>query len=104
MKYGERIREGMIVGIFEAAMLVCFAASWPFNLRRAYLARTNVGTSITFMSIVLVGYLFGVANKLVNDDINYVLAFYLLDIALVSAGVIIYIRNRKFDNVSRNDE
>ena len=92
----------MIVGIFEAAMLVCFAASWPFNLRRAYLARTNVGTSITFMSIVLIGYLFGVANKLVNDDINYVLAFYILDIALVSAGVLIYIRNRKFDNVSRN--
>jgi len=104
MIYGEGIREGMIVGIFEAAMLVCFAASWPFNLRRAYLARTNVGTSITFMSIVLIGYLFGVANKLVNDDINYVLAFYILDIALVSAGVLIYIRNRKFDNLSRNND
>ena len=104
MIYGEGIRDGMIVGIFEAAMLVCFAASWPFNLRRAYLARTNVGTSITFMSIVLIGYLFGVANKLVNDDINYVLAFYILDIALVSAGVLIYIRNRKFDNLSRNND
>lgn len=104
MIYGEGIREGMIVGIFEAAMLVCFAASWPFNLRRAYLARTNVGTSITFMSIVLIGYLFGVANKLVNDDINYVLAFYILDIALVSAGVLIYIRNRKFDSLSRNND
>ena len=104
MIYGEGIREGMIVGIFEAAMLVCFAASWPFNLRRAYLARTNVGTSITFMSIVLIGYLFGVANKLVNDDINYVLAFYILDIALVSAGVLIYIRNRKYDNLSRNND
>ena len=104
MIYGEGIRECMIVGIFEAAMLVCFAASWPFNLRRAYLARTNVGTSITFMSIVLIGYLFGVANKLVNDDINYVLAFYILDIALVSAGVLIYIRNRKYDNLSRNND
>jgi len=104
MIYGEGIRNGMIVGIFEAAMLVCFAASWPFNLWRAYLARTNVGTSITFMSIVLIGYLFGVANKLVNDDINYVLAFYILDIALVSAGVLIYIRNRKFDNLSRNND
>ena len=104
MIYGEGIREGMIVGIFEAAMLVCFAASWPFNLRRAYLARTNVGTSITFMSIVLIGYLFGVANKLVNDDINYVLAFYILDIALVSAGVLIYIRNRRFDKLSRNND
>jgi len=95
----------MIVGIFEAAMLVCFAASWPFNLRKAYRARTNVGTSILFMSIVLLGYIFGVINKLVSDDISYVLAFYLLDIALVSTGVIIYIRNRKFDNkVAKNSE
>ena len=87
----------MIIGIFEAAMLVCFAASWPFNLRKAYRARTNVGTSIFFMSIVLLGYLFGVLNKIVNEDYTYVLAFYLLDIALVSTGVIIYIRNRKYD-------
>jgi len=94
----------MIVGIFEAAMLVCFAASWPFNLRRAFKARTNVGTSITFMSIVLLGYLFGVANKIVSDEINYVMAFYILDIALVSAGIIIYFRNRRLDRVSPKAE
>jgi hypothetical protein len=87
----------MITGIFEAAMLVCFAASWPFNLRKAFRARTNVGTSILFMSIVLLGYIFGVVNKLINDDISYVLAFYILDIGLVSTGVLIYLRNRKFD-------
>ena len=90
----------MITGIFEAAMLVCFAASWPFNLRKAFRARTNVGTSILFMPIVLVGYICGVINKLINDDISYVLAFYLLDIALVSTGVLIYIRNKKYDSAS----
>ncbi|MBO6083812.1 MAG: hypothetical protein J6W72_00075 [Candidatus Methanomethylophilaceae archaeon] len=79
-------------------MLVCFAASWPFNLRKAFRARTNVGTSILFMSIVLLGYIFGVVNKLINDDISYVLAFYILDIGLVSTGVLIYLRNRKFDS------
>ena len=88
----------MIVGLFEAAMLVCFAASWPFNLVKAYHARTNVGTSILFMLIILMGYLFGVANKIVSDDINYVLCFYILDIFLVSAGVLIYIRNRFIDS------
>jgi hypothetical protein len=84
----------MAIGIFEAAMLLCFAASWPFNLRKAYRARTNVGTSILFMVIILAGYACGVINKLVNDDISYVLAFYLLDMALVSVGVAIYFRNR----------
>jgi uncharacterized membrane protein YczE len=87
----------MVIGIFEAAMLICFAASWPFNLRKAYRARTNVGTSIAFMLIILMGYMFGVINKLVNDDITYVLAFYILDIALVGTGVAIYMRNRGFD-------
>ncbi len=92
----------MITGIFEAAMLVCFAASWPFNLVRAYRVRTNIGTSILFMSIVLLGYICGITNKLVNDDINYVLAFYLLDLALVSIGILIYFRNRLFDKKRAN--
>lgn len=87
----------MAIGLFEAAMLICFAISWPFNLRKAYRARTNVGTSIAFMLIILLGYMFGVINKLVNDDITYVLAFYVLDIALVGTGVVIYMRNRGFD-------
>ncbi len=87
----------MAIGIFEAAMLVCFAASWPFNLRKAYKARTTVGTSLSFMAIILVGYGCGVINKLINDDITYVLAFYLLDIALVATGVAIYFRNRDLD-------
>ena len=89
----------MIVGIFEAAMLVCFAVSWPFNLMKAYKARTNVGTSILFMSIVLLGYICGIINKLVNDDINYVLAFYILDLCLVTVGILIYLRNMRFDSI-----
>lgn len=88
----------MIVGIFEAAMLICFAASWPFNLVKAYRARTNVGTSILFMSIVLLGYVCGIINKLVSDDINYVLAFYILDLLLVTIGVLIYLRNMRIDS------
>ena len=91
----------MITGIFEAAMLVCFAASWPFNLTRAYRARTNIGTSLPFMLIIIVGYICGIANKLVNDDITYVLAFYVFDLALVSIGLVIYARNKVLDDKSK---
>jgi membrane protein DedA with SNARE-associated domain len=87
----------MIYGIFEAAMLLCFAASWPFNLLKAYRARTNVGTSIIFMSVVLLGYIFGIANKVVNNDMSYVMAFYILDLALVATGILIYVRNGRLD-------
>lgn len=89
----------MAIGIFEAGMLICFAASWPFNLRRAYKARTTVGTSVAFMAIILVGYSLGVVSKFVNDDISYVLAFYILDICLVGIGVAIYFRNRRLDRM-----
>ena len=77
-------------------MLICFAFSWPFNIVKNYRARTNVGTSIFFMSIVLMGYIFGIANKFVSDDVNYVLAFYFLDLFLVTIGILVYIRNRRF--------
>jgi hypothetical protein len=87
----------MIYGIFEAAMLICFAASWPFNLTKSYKAGTNVGTSLPFMLIILLGYIFGIANKVVNDDLSYVLAFYVFDLALVSTGVLIYARNARLD-------
>ena len=90
----------MAIGLFEAAMLICFAISWPFNLRRAYKARTNIGTSISFMAIILAGYMFGVLEHLINGDVTYVLLFYLLDISLVTTGVLIYVRNGKIDRAA----
>ena len=96
-KYVSQNAVSMIPDIFEAAMLICFAASWPFNLLKAYRARTTVGTSVLFMLIVLLGYICGIADKFVSDDITYVLAFYIFDLGLVTIGVLIYLRNRKLD-------
>ena len=90
----------MIPGIFEALMLVCFAASWPFNLLKAYRARTNVGTSLIFMLVIIAGYLCGLINKFVNDDISYVVFFYVFDLLLVFIGVLIYARNKTLDDYS----
>jgi len=87
----------MIPGIFEALMLICFAASWPFNLLKAYRARTAAGTSVIFMVIILIGYICGILNKIVNDDIDYVMAFYIVDLLLVLFGVLIYFRNKALD-------
>lgn len=84
-------------GIFEVAMLLCFAISWPFNIRASLKARTAKNKSITFELLVEVGYVFGMLNKVVNDDINYVFAFYVLDFALVLTDILIYVRNRRLD-------
>ena len=99
----------MIGGIFEVIMLLCFAAAWPANILKAYRARTAVGTSLPFMLIIEVGYVCGMLNKVVNDEVfidgvfNYVLAFYILDFCLVLIGVILYFRNRAIVRAGRAD-
>ncbi len=87
----------LATGVFEVIMMLCFAAAWPFNIMRSYRARTAMGTSPWFMIIIEIGYIFGVLNKVVRDDINYVVAFYILDIVLVAIGLALYVRNRQID-------
>ncbi len=87
----------MIGDFLEIGMLLCFAASWPFNIRKSYLCRTAIGKSIAFELIIEMGYFCGVARKFVIDEINYVLAFYILDIFLVAIDMALYFRNRRLD-------
>ena len=93
----------MLTGIFEVGMLLCFAAAWPANIYKAYRARTTLGTSLPFMLIVELGYVCGMANKLINDDINYVMAFYIFDFVLVLIGIIVYFRNMAIDKAKGRD-
>lgn len=84
-------------------MLLCFAAAWPANIYKAYRARTTLGTSLPFMLIVELGYVCGMANKLINNDINYVMAFYIFDFVLVMIGIIVYFRNMAIDKAKGRD-
>lgn len=87
----------MIADFLEVAMLLCFACSWPFSIRRAWRSRTALGKSIEFNFIVILGYFCGIGAKIVSGNINFVVAFYLLDIFLVSTDIVLYFRNRRFD-------
>jgi len=87
-------------GIFEVLMLLCFAISWPFNIRASLKARTAKNRSIVFELLVEMGYIFGMLNKIVNNDVNYVFAFYLLDFFLVLTDILIYVRNRRLDRLA----
>ncbi len=78
-------------------MLLCFAASWPFNIIKSWKCRTAVGKSIMFEVIVVIGYFCGIGSHIANDQINMVIAFYILDIILVSTDMALYFRNRKLD-------
>ena len=84
-------------GIFETVMLVCFGLSWPLNVIKAYKARTAKGTSLPFILLIITGYIAGITAKLISGQVNYVLVVYLLNLAIVSLNVLVYIRNAALD-------
>lgn len=84
--------------LFEAAMLVCFGFSWPLNVVKAYKARTAKGTSLAFIILIITGYVAGITAKFLNHQLNYVLAVYFLNLAIVLTNVFVYIRNVNLDN------
>lgn len=86
-----------MVQVFEMIMLVCFGLSWPFNITKSIRSRTAKGKSVLFEIMIIIGYLCGVAGKLIGGNITYVLAFYAVDILLVSTDLILTFRNRKLD-------
>ena len=83
--------------ILETVMLVCFGFSWPLNVIKAYRAKTAKGTSLTFILLIITGYIAGISAKLISGQINYVLIAYILNLAIVSLNVIVYFRNVSLD-------
>ena len=79
--------------IFETVMLICFGCSWPMNLIKAYKARTAKGTSLPFILLIITGYVAGILAKIVNGQINYVFAVYILNIVIVFGNLFVYFRN-----------
>lgn len=90
--------------ILEIIMIVSFGASWPMNVMKSYKARTAKGKSLAFLLLILFGYVAGITSKLVNEAYMaqfaekwYVLFFYCLNFVMVSADLLMYIRNRRLD-------
>ena len=83
--------------ILETIMLLCFGFSWPLNVIKAYKAKTTKGTSLPFIILIITGYVAGITAKILTDQINYVLIAYILNLAIVSINVLVYLRNYTFD-------
>lgn len=87
------------MSFFEAAMLICFGASWPFAVRKTYITKCVKGKSRLFLSLVIVGYVCGIINKILNS-MDIVLWLYVINLLLVSSDFVLCIlyRNIKIDN------
>ena len=97
--------------IMEMLMVICFGVSWPLNIAKAWKARTAKGTSVLFYFFIWIGYIFAIVGKLVLIACNapqpwyhtvkwYVMFFYVLNTLMVSAGILIYARNRALDKLA----
>ena len=91
--------------LLEITMLICFGFSWPFNAVKSYKARTAKGKSVTFLCLIIIGYIAGIASKFVNPHFDfkskwYVLFFYALNLFMVSVDLGLYFRNRRLDRIN----
>lgn len=83
--------------LLESTMLVCFGLSWPMNLAKNIKAKSAKTMSLQFILLIIAGYIAGIAAKLYNHKFNYVLAVYLLNLVIVSANLIVYFINKRYD-------
>jgi len=86
--------------ILEAAMVICFGISWPISIMKSLRSRTAKGKSLIFMLLIWIGYIFGIASKVLGNSITYVLFFYVLNLVMVSIDIGLYFRNRGLDRIA----
>ncbi|MFA6291890.1 MAG: hypothetical protein WC637_08930 [Victivallales bacterium] len=79
--------------IFEALMLICFGAAWPFSIWRIWKTKVARGKSMWFLCIVLTGYVSGVIHKVLNS-LDYVIILYIMNSILVSVDIVLSWRYR----------
>ena len=94
----------------EIIMLLCFGASWPVNLIKSCQAKTAKGKSPIFLIFIILGYLAGILSKLFNSDYMasfgsnwYVMFFYVLNMIMAMADLLIYARNKKLDKARESE-
>ena len=76
---------------FEIGMLLCFGFSWPISIAKALRTRQVSGKSPLFLAIIALGYVCGILHKVLYNY-NFVLWLYVLNFAMVSFDLFLYLR------------
>ena len=84
------------MSIFEAIMMVCFGAAWPFSIYKSWISRQTAGKSLIFLFILEFGYISGIIHKILYSY-NAVIYLYLLNAMFVLIDIVFYYRNRRFE-------
>ncbi len=87
------------MSFFEAGMLICFGASWPFAVMKTYRTKNVKGKSKLFLTLIIIGYIFGIINKILNS-VDFVLWLYVVNLLLVSTDFVLCIMyGRNIENI-----
>lgn len=83
--------------IWEVLMLVCFACSWPVSIVKALRTKIVIGKSPFFMIIIIIGYIFGIIHKIINDPdlVTFLWAFNMLLVSIDLCLYFYYIKKNK---------
>lgn len=89
------------MSIFEIIMLICFGAAWPFSIYKSIKSKSTKGKSVGFMIILIIGYIFGILNKILvkYDDVIYL---YILNALMITIDFIIFLKNKSYENKYTN--
>ena len=82
------------MSIFEAIMLICFGASWPAAVYKTYTTKNVESKSLLFMSLIILGYLAGMAHKFFNS-FDFVFWLYVANLALVMCDFVLYFKYKE---------
>ncbi len=82
------------MSFFEAGMLICFGASWPFAVMKTYKTKNVKGKSRLFLTLIIIGYICGIINKILNS-VDIVLWLYVINLLLVSTDFTLCLLYRK---------
>lgn len=79
--------------VFEALMLLSFAASWPFSIIKALRTHVVAGKSPLFMTIIEMGYVFGILYKLtLPGGPDWRIFLYALNLLIIGTDLALYYR------------
>ena len=79
------------MSVFEAGMMVCFGISWPIAAYKTFRAKCVSGKSLTFTSLILVGYVCGIIHK-IFFYYDWVIWLYLLNMCFVLLDMGLHIK------------
>ncbi len=88
---------GELAVVFETVMIILFGISWPVSIIKSYKAKSAKGKSLFFLLAIFLGYICGIAGKILSDTINLAFIFYVINAVMVSIDIVFYFINTKYD-------